>query len=286
MYHPELYPELAKNNIKLEPLVVQCDINRQLKAEETNKKNQLKMKNPEIRLVKRQALTPKNKSDVSLRNKMLISAKNSNKLNPEMYSSKFEIEPIFKEMEVLANQYFIPNIKLENKKYLEKLTYAEKAQENQMTPFPRGIYQTEELIYGESSSLNNYSSVAELYASFVKNNRPVSLRETMIEMKKNNQLEPNCDLRTIPTEVNETKIYADERIELKIELEELVSKLDTLKEEEVKELQEDMGVDSKEELKQLIEDKLVRLNSEITLKYLNLSSLSDETQPITTSASK
>ena len=182
MYHPELYPELAKNNVKAQPLRVKQDIKAQAKAEVNRKKKAIKDSDVEFRLVSRLHIDPAAKTAPTLRNTLLKSWKTSNRLNPEFYSSKFDIEPMFKEMNKLASQYLMPDYKLNNEKYFDRLKYAAKAEEKQLNPFPAGLFSTEEEIYSkenfvnrDSTAINTHSYVSELYAKFVKNNQNVSL---------------------------------------------------------------------------------------------------------------
>jgi hypothetical protein len=277
MYHPELYPELAKHNIKAEPLQINRDIKIQAKKQETKIKKELKAADKEIRVVDKLKIDVKDKNTPSLRNAILRSWKTSNAINPEQHSSKFDVDPIFNEMYKLANLYMFPNIQVNNEKLMDTMKYALAAHEKDLNPLPVGLipdeedaFSLEDFVERDSTSHNTYSSLVELYAKYIKDNQKVELRDLMIKMKREQMMSPDIDIRSVPLEsfTQEEKIYFDEKIAEKVELEDLVAKLDSTPEEDIKKLFTTYQVESKEELRNKVDEAISRLDSEITMKYL------------------
>jgi hypothetical protein len=284
MYHPELYPELAKNNIKAEPLQINRDIKIQLKKEATQIKKKIKAADKEIRVVDKLKIDVKDKTTPSLRNSILSSWKTSNPVNPNQYSSKFDIDPIFNEMYKIANLYMLPNVVVNNEKLMDQYKYALAAEDKDLNPFPAGItpddektFSLEDFVDRDSTSQITYSSIAELYAKYVKDNQKVELRDLMIQMKKEQMMGEDIDLRSIPLEssAQDEKYYLDEKLAERIELEELLKKLDST-EEDVTNILNNYQVESKEELKDKITLAISRIDSQITMKYLKLEEIVQE----------
>jgi hypothetical protein len=286
MYHPELYPELAKNNIKATPLKINQDITRQAKMQETNKKNAMKAADREIRVVDKLKIESRDRSEKNLRNLILRSWKTSNVIHPQHATSRFDIDPIFSEMHKIASQFMMPNYEVQNEKRIERLKYAMAAEEKGLNPFPLGLvpdeeqtFNLEEFVDRDSTSYNTYSAVFELYAKHVKDNQKVELRDLMQQMKKDQLMSPHLDIRSVPSSKlsQNERVYLDEEISQKVELEEVLSKIDNASDEDLIILLDSYEASSKEDLRNKINEAISKLDSDITMKYLKFGDKIEET---------
>jgi hypothetical protein len=281
MYHPELYPELAKNNIKVEPLQINRDVKIQHKKQKTKIRNELKEADKEIRVVGKLKIDIKDKNTPSLRNAILRSWKTSSSINPENCSSKFDIDPIFNEMYKIANLYMLPNIQVENENLMNTFKYSLAVLEKDLNPLPVGIIPDEDKTFSlqdfkerDSTSLIAYSSLVELYAKYIKENKKVELRDLMIQMKREQMMSEDIDLRNVPleTSAHDEKYYLDEKLAERMELEDLLAKLDS-NDEDITKILSYYQVESKEELKIKINLTISQIDSHITMKYLKFEEI-------------
>ena len=107
-------------------------------------------------------------------------------------------------------------------------------------------------------------------------------------MKKEHMMNPHLDIRSVPGDrLDESdKIYIDDKIEMKVELEELVAKFDSMSADEIKMICDEMGVETKEESKKMITEKIAKLDSEIAFNYLNFNLLQEKIENTNSSSSQ
>ena len=280
MYHPELYPELAKNNIKARPLVINQDINQNLKREEAQRRNSIKNSKKEITIVSSDLESSRTANN--LRNSILQSAKLSGRVDPEHFTSRFDIDPILEEIAEIGVKYFIPDAKAENEKFLERARFEYGAELNGQNPQPLSLYTHErrfslkESEHIENLGTSSHSKLNEIYAKFInqeQSKQPLPLRDLMAQMKKQNLLNPSLDLRTVPYEgglKEGQKIFKDPLLQEKEYLENIINNFDSCSEESLNDLYQDYNVYSKDKLEARLRKDLEYVNEKIATKYLRI----------------
>ncbi len=275
MYHPELYPELAKNNYTGPPLIFNQEFTHKNKVEAARKKKEQKESFIEHRIATK--FNPTRKQE-DLRGKYIYAAFKAKTLGPDQYTSKFDIEPIFEEMKSVAKQYFVPNIELDRKKEIERMR-RELVAEGRRETIPEQNIPLIEQTYSEgfkdrdSFAALEYHKIVELYRSHVENNNPIDLQELMIQMKENGMIKSDTNIKIsddyIPLQPDE-KIYSDERIAMKIEYEELLEKMNDFSDAEISSMLSQYDLNTKGELIQKINEEVSNLDQEIMMKYLGI----------------
>lgn len=282
MYHPELYPELAKNNVTPEPLTINYDIKVKKKSEITKLKKEAKKNNVEFSKIHSEINLDRTANN--LRNSILKSAKASCKVDVQQYSKKFEIQPLLDEITQIGVTYFIPNTKLEYNKNLMQFKYSLTAEEKGENPYPVGLFgnEDEEFVNGtnnlpEDFTFANPTYIMELYAKHAHNEKGLKpFREILVDLKKQEMLEMSLDIRSVPEggeKINfmNEKIYSEVLLGEKIKYEGMLKNFDSLKDEEIKILFNEFEIESKEELKNKIEKYVKEIEVKIVRKYLELN---------------
>jgi hypothetical protein len=198
MYHPELFPELAKNNYKGGPLRILHDEKVQIKKEATMKLNEAKKSMKEHRLVSK--LNLKNNTDNFI-SEYLKSAKESKNIPHHYFTSKYEIQPIIDEMKDVATKYLLPNFKSEENKILERYRREVNAeQRGEMLPYEtipveEKTFNINEFYDRDSFGVLNYSNLIELYRTHVNKHSSFDLQEMMIEMKEKGMISMHTNIK-------------------------------------------------------------------------------------------
>lgn len=276
MYHPELYPELAKNNLTAEPLVINKDIKQKMKLEEAEMKKSLKSTN-EITVIKEE----ENNQEEETFSKLVMKHLNtSNVLSKDDYTSKYEIEPILQEISQVGVQYLVPNFANQSEKYYEKVKKAYIYHKNGQNPFPESLYTTLDSEYkAEPKNIttiaNPYSYFAEKYAKYInEDNQPIALRDLMVELKKEGKLNPRLDIREVPhtgsksQEALLSSVFKRQSLieEISTKIKNLTQQLESLAtytDEQVHQILHDYNFGTKEELAQFFNSRIDSLETEL-----------------------
>jgi hypothetical protein len=282
MYHPELFPELAKNNYKGGPLRILHDEKVKKKTEETQKLKEAKRSLKEHRLVAKLNLNEKD----NLAKTLVTSALKSRNISDENYTSKYEIQPLIDEMKEIAIKYLLPNFESDRNKLLDRIRREVNAEQrgellpNETTPLDELTFNIKEFSDRDSFGLLSYPKLLELYKTHVNKHSQVDLQEMMIEMKEKGMINIHTNIKISDDYLNihqGEKIYSDHGIALKLEYEEMLEKMNDFTDEEISSMLSQYHLKSKEELIAQIQEEISCLDQEIMIKYLGLHSQEKET---------
>jgi len=269
MYHPELYPELAAKNIKdFVPLTINRDEKQKLlQIQKTLKK--VKTIADEITIFRGNS---SKRGNNSLANKILEKSKTYGKVDKSNYTSRYEIEPILEEISDIGVKYLIPNFE---KQKTDSARMFNKAYGNIIErdlPIP-DVASTEDELYdlhiksNEEVGLNKatYNYVKEINKN-VEND--MSLRDLIVEMKKEKRFNPVFDIRSLPYDSDQMKKDASKFESLareRVDLSNLLKKVELLSEQEndLRYILRDFQVETKEELIENISNSLNELEREL-----------------------
>jgi hypothetical protein len=273
MYHPELFPELAMNNLQNpEPLVINSDEKRKLSIQKKSTKKE-KSLSDEITIIQ-------DKKSKTLAKKILEKSEIYGKIDKHNYSSRYEVQPILDEIMDIGVKYLIPNFekqKSDSAKTFNKL-YGNILERE--IPIPE-IKETEDELYDlhikneEDLNLNRatYNYIKEINKDTQSN---MNLRDIIVEMKKEKKFNPIFDIRSLPYDHSNMKKENEKFVELnreKNELTNLLKKIENVNENELTHILRDFQVEDKEELILNINNSINEIEREL---YLTKNQLSDK----------
>lgn len=275
MYHPELYPDLAKNNYKGEKLKNLTELKIFEKMQKTIQLKEKKSLIKEHQIVTK-FVPSRNSGDLKgIIKKFSIKSKS---LSNEHYTSRYEIEPMIEDMKSIAKQFFVPNLEIHKNNIIDKVvreSIAEKRNEilsNEATPIDE-ITCNSNFCKPDSFNTINYDYIVQLYKSAVESNKPVDLQELLLDMKSQGYINPHTNIQINPSypNINENqRVYLDENIAMKLEYEDLLRKIKDFSDDEITSMLTHYHLDTREELEKEIEKEISILNEEIMMKYLQL----------------
>jgi len=276
MYHPELQPELAAKNIKNStPLKINRDERmKEIKIKKASEK--VKTVADEITVIKNDN---KKRGANTLAKVILEKVDNYGKIDKNNFTLRHEIQPILEEISDLGVKYLIPNF---DKQKTDSARMFNKAYGNILDrelPIPE-VNATEDELYDlhfnseEDVSLNKatYNYIKEINKEYENN---LSLRDLIVEMKKDKKFNPVFDIRSIPNESEGIKKESDKYLEFskeKTELSNLLKKIETVTEEELQHILRDFQVEDREELVENINNSIQEIEKELYLTKHQLSS--------------
>jgi hypothetical protein len=270
MYHPELQPELAAKNIKNpQPLPINSNMISKERRELTKQKAKPKQ---EITILSN---GENNNIQESLGQTIRSSSKNSRVINPDNYSNRFEVEPILEEISEIGSRYFSPD----NNKLLQKAQEKNKqmylAMSGNSIDADINTSPEDEEFIPNNKNISNVNIAAKIYSQEIKKqNKKLDispLRDLLIEMKKNNYINPRLDIRFMPHPSKMTgnviggKIFDknSERLNEREQLNKLMSRLNSVEKDELNLILNDFQVNSKEELKATLQNTITDINQEL-----------------------
>jgi hypothetical protein len=275
MYHPELQPELAAKNLQnFTPLKINRDERMQkLKIKKANEK--VKTLADEITIIRDNS---KKRSADNLASTILEKVDYYGKIDKNNFTSRHEVQPILEEISDIGVKYLIPNFE---KQKTDSARMFNKAYGNIIVrelPVP-DVTSTEDELYDlhfkseedVSSNKATYNYIKEINKESEKN---LSLRDLIVEMKKEKKFNPVFDIRSIPNEAESIKKDSDKYVELskeKTELSNLLKKIESSKEDELSHILRDFQVEDREELIENINNSIQEIERELYLTKNQLS---------------
>lgn len=213
-YHPELFPERATANKEIEPLIEDRPVKRinpEKRGKETNKK--------EVKVIK---------NGSSLKEDVELHALNARTIHPKNYTNRFEIEPLLEQITQTGVRYFVPDLIGHQDKIAQIEKYRLEAEKRNMVKLPEADLPRDSHEYLSFGHKKTFSQEDILpYSEFILNNsegKVMQLRDLLVEMKKENLLTRNLDLRKVPYE--ETISEADLELAYSEELRNLAGRFD------------------------------------------------------------
>lgn len=200
MYHPELYPELAANNVRQEPLEIRPEILHKLKCDGV--KAEMRRNRSELTILQ---FDKEDKED-NLSNVILKLAKTAKKISKYNFSSRFEVNPIIKEIAKIGIKYLTPDHQdLENDKTARN-AYIYEALKNGEKPRLQNALAIENETFDDirntkgdlTDRLNELQNIYDKESNNLPKRSAESVRDIMVQMKKDKQLSKYTELQSIP----------------------------------------------------------------------------------------
>jgi hypothetical protein len=193
MYHPELYPELAKNNMKVQPLRL---------PNRTPKK--LKVKVPldqEITVLKA------NESFHSLANAIADCAVRSRNQDPNSFTSEYQVKPLLDDIAEIGRKFFAPeDLERKDLEFKKELFELKKSLGDDTEDMDMQIVRSDPA--DDKLDLRRLNNPIDLYRkrlSWDASRLTPTLRDIVREMQDNGTLNKSHDLRELPFDIRDKK---------------------------------------------------------------------------------
>lgn len=262
MYHPELYPELSKNNAKVEPL-------------DDRLLNRLKEKSTRKQIIKKEITVLDNSFN---NNNLAKSIQNfslkARNLRVNDFANRFEISPILKEINEVGAKYLIPDYDSSRQSIINKLNSGIEAlkSESELAYLDYIAAESTDDETFNMQKIKDTSNEFDLYLKEIKRgNNALPIKNVLEKLKSQGMISENIDTSDVKIEEDYNPNYLKHFDKDQYEQAKLLHKRkeinDLLTREWTEEDIEKLGAKNNDQASEILNNELAEIESKLATSY-------------------